>query len=210
MGLAWGCALLLGVSLTSCAAPQYKYIADSGENTYFKVPYSWRQVPQTQLCAVQAGQTASPCAGAWLVAYEADGHPSAKDMNASGIVHPFVYAEIGQVSQSAAGTLTDDKLRDLVLPVSATTRLSLEQQGYQLGSFKQLRDSIVTLPKGVHGVRDTYDYTVQGTTNTFDQIALTNQNQTTLWLIFLHCTASCYNQDIAAIDAVMSSFTVRS
>jgi hypothetical protein len=32
-------------------------------------------------------------------------------------------------------------------------------QGYPLTGFKQLRDQVLTLGHGVHGVRETFDYT---------------------------------------------------
>ena len=40
-GLVGGCALLLGVSVTGCGAPQYTYVANSSQSTYFKVPNGW-------------------------------------------------------------------------------------------------------------------------------------------------------------------------
>ena len=43
-GLVGGCALLLGVTLSGCAAPQFTYVANSGANTYFKVPYGWHKI----------------------------------------------------------------------------------------------------------------------------------------------------------------------
>src|SRR5260370_18249148 len=43
-GLVGGGALLLGVTLAGCAAPQFTYVANSGASTYFKVPYSWHKI----------------------------------------------------------------------------------------------------------------------------------------------------------------------
>ena len=67
----------------------------------------------------------------------------------------------------------------------------------------------------MHGVRVTYDYTwvggpVQGSADTFDQVALTNADQTVLYLLIVHCTTACYGQNRNAINDIMSSFTVRS
>ena len=51
-GLVGGCALLLGVMVTGCAAPQYTYVANSDANTYFKVPHSWHAIGPGALAAV--------------------------------------------------------------------------------------------------------------------------------------------------------------
>ena len=43
-GLVGGCALLLGVAVSGVRRPQYTYVANSGANTYFKVPYGWHKI----------------------------------------------------------------------------------------------------------------------------------------------------------------------
>jgi hypothetical protein len=63
----------------------------------------------------------------------------------------------------------------------------------------------------VHGVRVIFDYTFpDGSTDTFDQVAFTNADDTEIYLLVLHCLASCYQRDHGEIDTVMQSFTVRS
>ena len=57
-----------------------------------------------------------------------------------------------------------------------------------------LRDATVTLGQGVHGVRVTFQYTYPGVgTNTFDQVALTNADDTEVYLLLVHCLAACYS-----------------
>ncbi len=48
-GLVGGCAVLLGVALSGCAAPQFTYVANSSTNTYFKVPYGWHKISDSSL-----------------------------------------------------------------------------------------------------------------------------------------------------------------
>lgn len=206
-GLAGGCALLFGVVLSGCAAPQYTYVANSGASTYFKVPGSWHQIGQSALNkAVQ--QDLGSSAG-WSVAYEAGNDPTANDLLSFGNSHPFVFAEIGTLSSTASQSLSYDSLKDFLLPVTSTARQSVPT-GYPLTGFSQLRDQILTPGDGVHGVRETFDYTLSGTADTFDEVALTNANQTTIYFLLVHCTTSCYSSDQAQINQVMSSFTVRS
>jgi hypothetical protein len=210
-GLVGGCALLLGVTLTGCAAPQYTYVANSGQSTYFKVPHSWHEISASSLAAELRAETGS-AGGGWSVAYEAGSDPTAKDFLSFDTSQPFVFAEVGTLTAAASGELSYDTLRDFFLPVTSTARQNAaSQQGFPLSNFNQIRDETLALSQGVHGVRETFDYTyADGATDTFDEIALTNADQTTVYLLVLHCTTSCYNNDQTEINDVMSSFTVRS
>ena len=206
-GLVGGCAILLGVTLSGCAAPQYTYVANSSESTYFKVPENWHQIGASALS--HAMQEDLGGSAGWSVAYEAGGDPTANDFLSFGDAHPFVFAEIGTLSSTASQALSYDSLRDFLLPVTSTARQNVPQ-GYPLTNFTQSRDQVLTLGQGVHGVRETFSYTLSGSTDTFDQVALTNADQTTVYFLLLHCTTSCYNSDQTEINQVMSSFTVRS
>ena len=208
-GLVGGCALLLGVSVTGCGAPQYTYVANSSQSTYFKVPNGWHKIGATALQHAMEEALGSSGAG-WQVAYEAGTDPTANDFLSFGASQPFVFAEIGTLTSTASQGLSYDSLRDFFLPVSSTARQG-EPVGFPLTNFKQIRDQTLTPGLGVHGVRETFEYTLNGSqTDTFDEIALTNAVQTIVYFMVLHCTTSCYSNDQTAINDVMSSFTIRS
>ena len=209
-GLVGGCALLLGVTLSGCAAPQFTYVANSGTNTYFKVPYGWHKISDSSLSSELQTETGSS-GGGWQVAYEAGHKPTAGDFLSFGTAQPFVFAEVGQLSSTASNALSYDTLRDFFLPVTSTARQNAASSGFPLTGFKQIRDQMLTLGQGVHGVRETFNYTYTGgITDTFDEVALTNADQTVVYLLVLHCTTSCYSKDQTQINDVMSSFTIRS
>ena len=209
-GLVGGCALLLGVALSGCAAPQYTYVANSGASTYFKVPNGWHKISDSSLSA-ELQQATGSSGGGWTVAYEAGHKPTAGDFLSFGTAQPFVFAEVGQLNSTASSQLSYDSLRDFFLPVTSTARQNAAAQGFPLTGFKQIRDQVLTPSQGVHGVRETFDYTYTGgVTDTFDEIALTNADQTVVYLLVLHCTTSCYSTDQNEINDVMSSFTIRS
>ena len=204
-GLVGGCALLLGVTVAGCGAPQYTYVANSGANTYFKVPYGWHQISAASLKKVTGSSS-----GVWTVAYQAGSQPSASDFLAFDTSQPFVFAEIGTLSSTGMNGLSYDGLRDFFLPVTSTARSTASSEGFPFTGFSQLRDQVLTPGQGVHGVRETFDYTDGGVTDTFDEIALTNPDQTKVYFLVLHCTSSCYSSDKTEINDVMSSFTIRS
>ncbi len=208
-GLVGGCALLLGVTVSGCAAPQYTYVANSGASTYFKVPNGWHKISDSSL-ANELQQETGSSGGGWSVAYEAGKSPTAKDFLDFGTNQPFVFAEVGELSSTASSELSYDTLRDFFLPVTSTTRQEVAAEGFPFTDFQQIRDQVLTLPQGVHGVRETFDYTDGKQADTFDEIALTNADQTEVYLLVLHCTTGCYSSDQTQINDVMTSFTIRS
>jgi hypothetical protein len=210
-GLVGGCAVLLGVTVTGCGAPQYTYIANSNANTYFKVPYGWHQIGAPELANEYKAVTGASTS-AWMVAYEPGTHPTAGDFLSFGTSRPFVFAEIGQLTSTGSQALSYDSLRDLFgLPVSTAARQSVPTT-FPLTDFQQLRDEVLTPGhQGVHGVRETFNYTDPGVaSDTFDEIALTNADQTEVYLLVIHCTTACYSTDQAVINDVMTSFTIGS
>jgi hypothetical protein len=204
-GLVGGCALLLGVAVAGCGAPQYTYVANSGADTYFKVPFGWHQISAASLKKVTGSSS-----GVWTVAYQAGSRPSASDLLSFDTSQPFVFSEIGTLSATGMNELSYDSLRDFFLPVTSTARSTASSEGFPYTGFSQIRDQVLTPGQGVHGVRETFDYTDKGVTDTFDEIALTNPDQTKVYFIVLHCTSSCFSSDKTEINDVMSSFTIRS
>jgi len=191
--------------VAGCGAPQYTYVANSGANTYFKVPYGWHEISASALKKITGSSS-----GVWTVAYQAGSRPNASDFLSFDSSQPFVFAEIGTLSSTGMNELSYDSLRDFFLPVTSTARSTASSEGFPFTGFSQIRDQVLTPGQGVHGVRETFDYTDNGVTDTFDEIALTNPDQTQVYFLVLHCTSSCYSSDKTEIDDVMSSFTIRS
>jgi hypothetical protein len=107
--------------------------------------------------------------------------------------------------------LSYNVLRDFMLPVTSDARTEDAQEGFSLTGFKSLRDQTISGKAGVHGVRETFDYTFpNGVSDTFDEVALTNSDSTQVYFLLVHCTETCYSQNTSSIDTVMTSFTVGS
>ena len=215
-GLVGGVALLVAMGLamaglSGCGAPAYTYVADSARSTYYKVPTNWHAISQSSLDqALTSGGSAST-SGVWVAGYDAGRSPSANNVLSYSPTNPVAFSEVIPLSQDASNGLSYDELRDFVLPVSATGRQSYTQGGStQFSGFSQSRDDIISAGNGVHGVRETFKYTVSGVTDTFDEVALTNADQTVVYFLMTHCTSSCYANNEADINTVMSSFTIGS
>ena len=211
-GLVGGCATLLAAvagmtGLTACGAPQYTYVTDSAAKAYFKVPYGWHAISQSALA--QSLQTNGT--GAWVSAFGADAGQPPEDVFSFDVSQPFVFAEVETLSSASSASLSYNGLEDIFLPVTSQAR-SAESGALPVANFQLLHQSTLTPGShGVHGVRVAYDYTYQdGTADTFDQVALTNADQTQVYLLMVHCTTSCFSHNQKAIDGIMSSFTVGS
>jgi hypothetical protein len=205
--------LLVAVTATSCAAPQFTYVSDTSANAYFKVPFGWHKISDVSLAAQfkTAGSALGQATGAWDVAYDAANAPDAGHLFSPNARQPFAFALVTPLSPTATNALSYNGLRDVLLPVTSAARSQAAQSSFPLTHFKLLRDIVVTPGQGVHGVWDTYDYTYPGgITDTFDQVALTNSNSTQLYVLVVHCIATCYSQNRGQLDTIMSSFTVRS
>ena len=212
-GLVGGLTILLAAVMTfglsACGAPQYTYVADSSAGTYYKVPYNWHQISQQALnAALQAAGSSG--SGMWSTAFDAGSAPSAAHNESIDLPQPFVFAEVGTLTPTASNELSYNMLRDIWLPVTSTTRQTDASAGFSGTNFTQLRDQTITAQQGVHGVRETFQYTFGTVTDTFDEDVFTNADQTVIYVLQVHCTATCYTQNQNNINTVMSSFTVGS
>jgi hypothetical protein len=102
-------------------------------------------------------------------------------------------------------------MRDFVLPVTLNAREAAASNGLQLDDFELLRDDVLPPHAGIRGVRVAYNYRlVPGPLQTFDQTTYVNADTSRVYIILIRCSAACYRQQLAELDGVATSFTVRS
>jgi hypothetical protein len=201
-----GCALLLVVSLYGCAASRYTDVSNSGAGVDFKVPSGWHQIDALALARELQAEVGGT-GGAWTVAYEAGQKLRATDFLSFTPTQPYVFAEAGALNSTASRELSNATLRDFFLPVTPVGRQAAAAKGFPLTGFRQIRDRLLTLGQGVHGIRETYEYTYTGRADTFDVDALTNADHNFVFLLVVHCTTTCYSRYQTDIAHVMSSVT---
>ena len=211
-GLAGLWLVLIVVIVSACGAPQFTYVASSDSHAFFKVPGGWHKISDSALAhALRGGSGSTEPVGVWAAGYDGSTAPSAAHVFGAVTPQPFAFALVEPLSSSASSSMSYNQLRDIFLPVTSASRQNAAQSGFPLTKFHLLRNSLLTQGQGVHGVRVTFDYTFpDGSTDTFDQVAFTNADNTEIYLLVLHCTATCYRQHHSEIDIVMQSFTIRS
>jgi hypothetical protein len=209
-GTAWLLALPVLVA-AGCAAPQFTYVADSSAKTYFKVPNYWHKIDDTSLASQLKRHGFTTGGSIWDQGYDAAGTPSAGHVLSASVSKPFALALVAPLSKTASSAMSYNLLRDFILPVTSTSRQSAAQRGFPLTHFRLMSDSVITPGKDVHGIREVFSYTYpDGSTDTFDQVALTNSDSTMVYMLLVHCLSTCYSKNTDSIDTVMKSFTVGS
>jgi hypothetical protein len=213
-----GVVVAVAVGMVGCGAPQYTYVKNSGERTYFKVPRQWHRVDQAALDeAVSPDDPDSQAAVArqqlvWSIAYDADAAPAPIHLFSGDGDRPFVYATVRRLTQTQQAQMSFDGLRNAILPVTDAARQVADQAGLPLDGFELLSDEVVHPRTGIRGVHIVFHYRVggPGELNTFDQTAYVNDDASRMYLLLIRCSARYYRDHGSEVRDVATSFTVRS
>jgi hypothetical protein len=203
-----GCAVLGAGS--GCAAPEYTYVANAANRTYFKVPASWHEIDEKALNPAPTGASPTPGSDSgWAVAYDAAKVSSPAHLVASDTPDPIVYVSVEPTATAMRGGMSLDSLRDLALPVTAGARSAAGSSATTFSEFTLVSDSVLSPKSGFKGVREVFQYRVRGgPLQTFDQTAYTNKDESKVYLMLLRCSSECYKARQAELESVTASFTV--
>jgi hypothetical protein len=206
-------------ALAACGNPQYTYVKNSSEKTYFKIPAGWHKIETKPIDSMVTGDTPdsekSRLRGAWSVAYDSADHPSVTHMVGPIADQPVVYASVYRLSPEERGAYSLDALRDSFLAVTAQARERTAQayaaQGLPnpLSDFELLRDEELTPGDGLRGVRTRYNYNATpGGMLTIDLTAYLSDDGR-VHLMIVRCSARCFRERASELESIASSFTVR-
>lgn len=199
--------------MSACAGPQYTYVTNSNDHTYLKVPNSWRPIDSKAIDdALGLDSTVKDSArGLWIEGYDADAAPSPDHLFGAQATSPATLIGVQAVPQSARGSYSLDKLRDLFYPVSpAGQQQAAADPTSSVGDVTVLDDEVLTPGTGVRGVHTVFRYRVAGgPLQVMDQTLYLNDDASKLFLFFVRCSTECYQQRQKEITSVVSSFTVR-
>jgi hypothetical protein len=199
--------------LAGCAGPQYTYVTNSTDHTYLKVPNSWRPIdPKAIDTALGLDSTVKDSErGLWLAGYDADTSPSPDHLFGATATAPATLIGVQDVPETARGSYSLDKLRDLFYPVSpAAQQQAATDPTSVVNDIGVMSDDVLTPGNGVRGVHTVFRYRVAGgPPQVMDQTLYLNDDASKLYLFFVRCSTECYQQRQKEITSVVSSFTVR-
>jgi hypothetical protein len=200
-----------------CGAPEFTYVKNSGQKTYFKVPHDWHAIGTGSLDDVLSGTNPDSATTRlrqqlwWSVAYDASADPTPDHLLTNDVTsEPIVYARVAQLTEAQQNAVSLDMLRNAFLPVTEDAREAAAAT-LQLTGFELVHDQVLTPSSGLHGVRVIYDYELANDVlHTFDQTALVNNDGSKIYLLIIRCSTSCYRERSSELDTIAKSFTVRS
>src|SRR5919107_1991709 len=207
------CLATVVALVTGCGAPEYTYVTNSADRTYVKLPTTWRPIDKRALDdAIGLDPSLSDEErGLWLEGYDADAAPSPLHLFRPSSTAPAAFVSVQQIPETARGSFSLDKLRDLFYPVSDEARQNAEMDPTTgLTDFMLVRDEVLTPGDGLRGVHSVFRYRMgEGSAQMIDQTANLNDDASKLYMFFVRCSTECYEQRQQEIGNVVSSFTVR-
>lgn len=190
--------------LAACGAPAHTFVASPDADLVLRLPSSWSTVRNEATNDATTGQPD----GSWNAVFDAAKKPDAKHVDLSTAVNaPVAYARVSVLDSDTASGMNGDKLRDLVLPFTASARAQVAADP-RAKTFKQISDYDVNSPvaSGVHVV---YSYDLGQGREVFDQIAMVGSQKNRVYLLVVRCDQACYDAHKSEIADVVSSFTVK-
>jgi hypothetical protein len=196
--------LVLAGALTACSAPSSTFVASPEDDLVLKLPRSW----STLRSGPSADSTTGQPDGGWIAVFDGATTPDVKHVDLdSDVKEPVAYAQVSVLTADQASSMTGDKLRDLLLPFTATTRAQYSTDS-RAATFKQIADYDVHAPNG-SGVHVVFSYDLGKGREVFDQTALLGSKKTRVYLLLIRCSQACYTANKAQIDDVVAHFTVK-
>ncbi|GAA3260977.1 hypothetical protein GCM10020216_101310 [Nonomuraea helvata] len=203
--------------LSACAGqPDFHYVRDRAGTTYFKVPSSFTQLNADPIEMYLSGDHPNSAAAlvraqrVWSTAFDQSAEPSVDHL--LGSTDPFVYATVHQLTEEQRDTISLNRLRDFVLPVTDQMRELYTQQAVATGqppmfrNFELLNDEVLTLDDGARGVRVRFNYQIGNDVQTFDHTAILDEKGATVSVMLIGCQSACFRKRAAEFDKIESTF----
>ena len=216
--LSWTLAALAGLALlTACGSSDYTYVSNESENTYFKVPASWKELDNGQLRVAfsddnpDSMQQMSIDSHRWVRAFDASEAPSLGHL-AQPVTAPIVLAITQPLAPDEGSKLSLEDLRNLFDPVVGAEHDQAEEfykQQKQEFKVEVLADTVLSPTDDVHGIRILYNIKRgERPLETRDLTVFVSNDQTKLYLFMVRCMAVCFLQNADQLAEVAGSFTV--
>ena len=202
-GVGLALAVVLVAALTGCATPKYRFVGSDDRDLVIKMPRSW--APLDTAAALKAsGIDPATSATAWTAFYDAAAKPVVAHVKSVSTDDPFMFVQSIPISADQRASITDDQLRELMLPATPEIRATATKAK----EYALLTNETVAKPQQ-HGIHVRYSAKIGTTTELFDRIALTDPKRTAVHILFVHCTSTCFDAH-PEIDDVVTSLTLKS
>jgi len=197
--------------LASCGTPSKLYAADKADGVYFTVPHDWHEISQDSINAVESKSQAAGAADRLALVHWQIGYSVEKNFKAENVLSlkapekPVVYVRVRSMSSDEMNAVSYNTLRDLVVPLT-TWASGSDASAPPLS----ISDDSEIVQKGGRGVHTQYTFKGSGgIEQTIDQSALMANDRSTLYIMIVRCSKSCFDSNRKVLEKIVTSFTVR-
>jgi hypothetical protein len=205
---------LLGViALSGCGQPTQRYAVDKKDGVFFSVPYSWHEITTDALNKTESAASASNATAAqryaavhWQAAFSPNAAFGPKNVfTLATPTSPLVYGRVRALLPDEVNAVSYNSLRDIVVPLTSW----LSGTDTTAPTFEILDDS-EDVQKNGRGVHTVYSFQLSGQLpQTIDQTAIVSDDRTTMYVLLIRCTSTCFQKNQSEISKIAKSFTVR-
>ena len=203
-------AAAIALVMLSACTPSKQYEGSKSEGVFFAVPNGWTKVDGNALAKEESkSANQNDLDRLAMVGYQA-GFSKLKKISANEIfmlqptAEPVLYVRIRDLFPEERNAISLNTLRNIILPVTEYVDGSRSNER----NF-QLIDDQEVVEKGGRGVLLEYSFDYNGTNETVKQAALYSNDQNKIYLFILRCSTVCFNKNVATIDEIVKSITVR-
>jgi hypothetical protein len=215
-----GFVAVLALFVSACTGSGYHYVKDSKDGAYLKVPDKWKLYSESEFYAHPPPDLSPQDVRdikkiTWVVGFDASPQPSVKNVVKLATDHPTGFARVRPLTRSEHDAFS----------LQATRRLFVSIDAYvDAGLGKIVEGKDFSRPGGFHGEHVIVDIPVDKKGNpvedpsvdpnkvrlaTIDQTVITDRDTKTLYVLFVSCSAHCYDKNKGAIKTLVDSWTVR-
>ncbi|HUR18280.1 MAG TPA: hypothetical protein VMZ51_05000 [Acidimicrobiales bacterium] len=192
--------------LASCATSDYRYVKNSSQRTFFRVPHDWKIFDEDQVLQNSDDSEEAKASfkrSSWSVGFDASPRPSVRHV-LSAASHPTGLVQVRTLTESERDTFSQASLRALLLPFDPLSSEAADTGDVEvLGSREVHQDNL-------HGNELLVNLrTKEGGMIKWRQIALVDSRVSRAHVLAITCNLDCYDEHEDVIEKVISSWTVK-
>jgi hypothetical protein len=212
--------LVAALAAAACTPSGHRYVKNSSEGVYFKIPDDWELFEEDAILEAQE-EDLSPLEleetreGGWQVFFDAAPRPSLAHLGELVTKHPNGQAQVIQLGPQARDTVSMETLRNLIFPIDEVA--DFDSSLVELVDGKEINEEDVRGVQFVFNIDSRVPALIQtGTLEsgrsrfaTFNQTTLLDERTETLYVLLVSCSVDCYEDNEGTIDDVVESWTVK-
>ncbi len=196
--------------LSSCAQPSKSYMTDKADGVFLSTPREWHRISSASLAKEESKSNADGAAERAAAVLWQEAASSSSQYRAADVLslktpsEPIVYARVRTLLPDEVNSISYNSLRDLILPVTSWANGTIKTPVFDISVDEE------SVHKGGRGVHTVFNFTqTNGTSQTVDQTAILSTDHSTIYVLIIRCSTSCYNKEHTTLEKIAQSFTVR-